>query len=59
MLPADLRRGDVLMVPGAGAYTLATNTRFNRTAPTRVFAYRGDAVRGVRGRWLDGAEEVA
>lgn len=59
MLPADLRRGDVLMVPGAGAYTLATNTRFNRTSPTHVFGYRGDAVRGFLGRWLDGTEEVA
>lgn len=58
LLPADLHRGDVLMVPGAGAYTLATNTQFNRTAPTHVFAFTHEPARGFRGRWLDGSEAV-
>lgn len=54
LLPADLQRGETLLVPGAGAYTLATSTQFNRTAPTRVFAFTGDAERGYRGTWVDG-----
>ena len=54
LLPADLRRGEVLLVPGAGAYSLATSTQFNRTSPTRVCAFTGDSERGHRGTWPDG-----
>lgn len=42
-LPADLAAGERLLLAGAGAYTVATSTRFNRTAPTQVFAFDGDS----------------
>jgi ornithine decarboxylase len=52
-LPADLAAGECLLVPGAGAYTLSTSTRFNQAAPTWIWAFEGDEHRGWTGQLID------
>lgn len=52
-LPADLTVGERLFIPGAGAYTLATSTRFNHTAQPRVWAFATDAEGGFVGHLCD------
>ena len=52
-LPADLAVGEQLFIPGAGAYTLATSTRFNHAAQPRVWAFTTDADGNHRGTLCD------
>ena len=38
-IPENITTGDYLIIPHAGAYTMATSTSFNRVAPPKIVAY--------------------
>lgn len=52
-LPVDLEVGERLFIPGAGAYTLATSTRFNHAVQPRVWAFATNAEGSFVGHLCD------